>query len=69
MGKMVADDLFFEVITPLVFSVRVTRNYWELIVTLKHPAMLGREADVQNALREPDEIRRSRMTRLSISFI
>jgi hypothetical protein len=56
----VADDLFFEVTTPLGFSVRVTRNYWELIVTVKHPVMHGRELDVQSALREPDEIRRSR---------
>jgi hypothetical protein len=55
-----ADDLFFEVATPLSFSVRVTRNYWELIVTIKHPVMRGREADVQDTLREPDEIRRSR---------
>ena len=55
-----ADDLFFEASTPLGFSVRVTRNYWELIVTLKHPVMRGREADVQNTLQEPDEIRRSR---------
>jgi hypothetical protein len=58
-GK-VAAELFFEVTTPLGFSVRVTRNYWELIVTIKHPVMRGREKDVQNALREPDEIRRSR---------
>jgi hypothetical protein len=56
----VADNLFFEVATPLGFSVRVTRRYWELIVTVKHPVMRGREADVQNALRDPDEIRRSR---------
>lgn len=54
------DDIFFEVLTPLGFSVRVTRNYWELIVTIKHPVMRGREIDVQNTLREPDEIRRSR---------
>jgi hypothetical protein len=60
MRKKVADDLFFEVATPLDFSVRVTRNYWELIIAIKHPVMRGREADVQDALREPDEIRRSR---------
>lgn len=60
MGKKVAEDLFFEVATPLGFSVRVTHNYWELIVTFKHPVMRGREADTQNTLREPDEIRRSR---------
>jgi len=55
-----ADDLFFEVITPLGFSVRVTHGYWELIVTIKHPVMRGREMDVQTTLREPNEIRRSR---------
>ena len=60
MGNNVADGLFFEVATPLGFSVRVTRNYWELIITIKHPVMRGREADVQNTLHEPDEIRRSR---------
>jgi len=60
MGKEMADDIFFEVDTPLGFSVRVTRDYWGLIVRVKHPVMLGREEDVQNTLREPDEIRRSR---------
>lgn len=55
-----ADELFFEVETPLGFSVRVTRSYWELIVTIKHSVMLGCEEDVQNTLLEPDEIRRSR---------
>jgi hypothetical protein len=54
-----ADDMLFEVPTSLGFKVRVTRAYWELIVTIKHPAMRGREADVQESLRTPDEIRRS----------
>jgi len=54
------DKILFEVPTPLGFSVRVTYSYWELIVTVKHPVMNGREMDVQNALRMPDEIRRSR---------
>jgi len=54
------DELFFEVRTPFGFRVRVTLSYWELIVTIKHPVMYGREADVQNVLRNPDEIRRSR---------
>jgi hypothetical protein len=56
----VTDELFFEVTTPLGFCVRVTSLYWELIVTVKHPVMHGREADVQQALRDPDQIRRSR---------
>jgi len=53
-------DVLFEVPTPLGFRVRVTRSYWELIVTVKHPVMAGRESDVQEALQNPDEIRQSR---------
>jgi len=55
-----ANDLFFEVSTSLGFKVRVTRNYWELIATVKHPVMRGREVDVQGVLQTPDEIRQSR---------
>jgi len=53
-------DVLFEVQTPLAFRVRVTRSYWQLIVTVKHPVMAGRELDVQAALGNPDEIRQSR---------
>ena len=53
-------DLFFEVMTPLGFRVRVTHAYWELIVTIKHPVMAGREEDVKKALEQPDEIRQSK---------
>lgn len=54
-------DILFEVLTPLGFSVRVSRSYWDLIVTIKHPAMAGRDADVRDALQNPDEIRVSRI--------
>ncbi len=54
------NTVLFEAPTPLGFSVRVTCDYWELIVTIKHPVMRGREMDVQDTLRTPDEIRRSR---------
>ncbi|MEX2308033.1 MAG: hypothetical protein WD738_10595 [Pirellulales bacterium] len=54
------DDLKFEVDTPLGFRVRVSHAYWEFLVTVKHPAMAGREGDVQVTLAEPDEVRRSR---------
>ena len=53
-------DLAFEVITPLGFSVRVTRAYWELIVSIKHPVMSGHESDVKETLANPNEIRVSR---------
>ena len=53
-------DLLFEVLTPLGFRVRVARMYWELIITVKHPVMAGREDDVQEALRNPDQARQSK---------
>jgi hypothetical protein len=48
------------VVTPLGFRVRVTRERWELIVTIKHPVMAGREAHIRSALASPDEVRQSR---------
>ena len=53
------DDLLFQALTPLGFYVRVSRSYWELIVTIKHPVMAGRESDVKETLEHPDEIRQS----------
>lgn len=55
-----ADEILFEVPTPLGFIVRVSDNYWTLIVTIKHPVRHGREADVQDTLKEADEIHQSR---------
>lgn len=54
-------DWLFDVMTPLGFRVHVTRSYWDVIVTMKHPAMAGREGDVEATLREPIEIRVSRV--------
>ena len=45
--------------TPLGFTVRVSARYWATIVA-KHPDLADRLADVQAALREPEEIRQSR---------
>jgi hypothetical protein len=53
-------DLLFEVMTPLNFRVRVSRSYWKLIITVKHPMMAGRESDVKEILEKPNEIRLSR---------
>ena len=54
------DDLLFEALTPLGFRVQVTRSYWALIITVKHPVMAGRELDVKETLERPDQVRRSR---------
>nr|WP_228040810.1 DUF4258 domain-containing protein [Nodosilinea sp. LEGE 07088] len=40
--------------------VRVTAAYWDVIVTLKHPIMRGKEDLVRQALQTPIEIRQSR---------
>jgi hypothetical protein len=52
-------QLLFEVLTPLGFWVRVTQDYWEIITTIKHPVMAGQEQAVQEALKQPSEIRLS----------
>jgi len=54
------DTLLFVVQTPLGFTVRVTRQYWEYIITIKHPVMVGHEERVREALQTPSEIRRSK---------
>lgn len=53
-------DILFEADTPLGFTVRVTRAYWTLITTIKHPVMAGCEAEVKATLESPQEIRRSK---------
>jgi hypothetical protein len=58
---MTDTDVLFEARTPLGFSVRVTRARWELITTIKHPVMAGRESSVRLALESPDEVRQSRI--------
>ena len=55
-----SDEIQFEIETPLGFHVRVTREYWNLIVSIKHPAMAGQEEAVQDTLKAPDEIRQSK---------
>lgn len=52
--------LLFEVPTPLGFTVRCTRAYWGFIVSQKHPVLADRQTDVEQVLRDPDEVRRSR---------
>lgn len=54
------EELIFQVMTPLDFTVRVTSAYWDLIVTIKHPVMAGLESDVRDALKNPEQIRVSR---------
>jgi hypothetical protein len=55
-----SNEIRFDELTPLGFSVRTTERYWQWIVTVKHPVMRGKEALVRAALRDPEQIRRSR---------
>ncbi len=60
IGISNTDDYIFEVNTPLGFRVFVTRAYWDVIITIKHPIMKGREKVVQDTLENPSQIRQSR---------
>ena len=53
-------DVLFDVLTPLGFRVRVTRQRWQLITTAKHPVMAGRENVVKATLENPEQVRQSR---------
>ena len=48
----------FELLTPLGFTVRTSECYWQRLIT-KHPDIADLEDLVQQALTNPDEIRRS----------
>lgn len=53
------EDIIFDVITPVGFSVRCTREYWNFIVNNKHPIMNGKEQEVIEVLTHPLEVRKS----------
>jgi hypothetical protein len=53
-------EVLFEVLTPLGFRVHLTRDRWNLITTVKHPVMVGREDVVRATLENPEQIRQSR---------
>ena len=51
-----SDLLYFS--TPLGFTVRTTRGYWQQIVS-KHPDIANRLNEIQSTLRDPIEVRES----------
>lgn len=57
---MPVHDVIFEVKTPLDVTVRTTKDYWEIITTIKHPVMIKYKKEVKEALEDPDEVRRSK---------
>jgi len=50
-----------EITTPLGVKVTCSSEYWEYIVSVKHPIMKGKEGLVAEILHHPDEIRKSKI--------
>jgi hypothetical protein len=55
------DDIFFKIITPLNVEVRTTIDYWQYVINIKHPSMKNKEEKVKDTLKDPDEIRLSKI--------
>jgi hypothetical protein len=53
-------NIYFEVVSSLGKKIRVTKSYWDFIVTSKHKTMAGKEELVKEALINPYGIQRSR---------
>ena len=59
----------FVVVCVLGKRITVTEEYWQKIITIKHPSMAGRDAQVQETLTDPDEVRESRSdTRVKLYY-
>lgn len=56
---MADGDEYFKVKTPLGVTIRTTKDYWQQIITTKHPGIAKYEEKIKEALRDPDEIRLS----------
>lgn len=56
---MADGDEYFKVKTPLGVTIRTTGDYWQRIITTKHPSIAKYEEKVKEALSDPDEIRLS----------
>lgn len=52
------NELLFNILSPLGFTVRTNRGYWQKIV-LKHPDIKDRIDEIKNTLRDPIEMRES----------
>ena len=46
VGRQNGNDILFDVLTPLGFHVRVSRAYWQVIISIKHPIMAGHEKEI-----------------------
>jgi len=51
---------FLSVVSKLDRRIRISKTYWEKIVTIKHPVMAGKEIQVIKTLQDPFIIRQSK---------
>ena len=51
--------VYFQVKTPSGIIIRTTKDYWERIITTKHPSVAKYETQVKEGLKDPDQIRKS----------
>jgi len=40
--------------------IRISKEYWQKIIDIKHPSMKDKFAEIQKTIAEPDEIRKSK---------
>jgi hypothetical protein len=53
------DNIYFKVKTPLDKEIRITKEYWDFVRTVKHPNMEGKEKEIIKTLKDPEFIRKS----------
>ncbi len=54
------EGVYFSIKTPQGITIRTTKTYWLKIIREKHPSIKKYKKQVQEALKNPDEIRESK---------
>lgn len=57
MHCKVIKGVYFTVKTPFGTNIRTTREYWNKIITTKHPSIAKLEKEIKKTLSSPDQIR------------
>ncbi|MFH1129081.1 MAG: DUF4258 domain-containing protein [Candidatus Omnitrophota bacterium] len=52
-------NVFFTITTPLGYTIRTTKTYWQYLIKVKHPCMLNKEGVVKEVLNNPDKVYKS----------
>jgi len=49
-------DTFFAITTPLGYTIRTTKKYWQYLIEVKHPFMADKEGVVKEVLKNPGKV-------------